>query len=162
MGTVNKAIVVGYLGRDPEISQGRNGKFATFNVATSQSWRDKQTGERKEKTQWHRIVVFNERLAEVAEKYLKKGSMVYIEGAMETRKWVDKEQIERYTTEVILGPFNSVLTMLDKKEGSGDYPPRITDQDYIGPEPSRRIGNDSSYEDSKRRELEDGGDEIPF
>ncbi|MGQ4273444.1 single-stranded DNA-binding protein [Terrihabitans sp. B22-R8] len=116
-GSVNKIILVGNLGRDPEMSRSRDGKaIATLNVATSESWRDKSTGERKEVTDWHRVVIFNDKLAEVAEKYLRKGAKVYIEGASKTRKWTDNAGVERYVTEVVLSGFNGVLTMLDSRE----------------------------------------------
>ena len=120
-GSVNKVILVGNLGRDPEIRFAQNGnKIANFSIATSESWRDKSTGERKEKTEWHRIVVFSEGLAGIAEKYLKKGSKVYIEGALQTRKWTGNDGIEKYSTEIVLQGFNSTLTMLDGRgEGGG-------------------------------------------
>ncbi len=120
-GSVNKVILVGNLGRDPEIRFAQNGnKIANFSIATSESWRDKASGERKEKTEWHRIVVFSEGLAGIAEKYLKKGSKVYIEGALQTRKWTGNDGVEKYTTEIVLQGFNSTLTMLDGRgEGGG-------------------------------------------
>lgn len=119
-GSVNKVILVGNLGRDPEVRFAQSGsKIVNMSVATSESWKDKQTGERKEKTEWHRIVIFNERLADVAEKYLKKGSKVYLEGALQTRKWTDKEGAEKYTTEVVIDRFRGELTMLDTKGGGG-------------------------------------------
>lgn len=121
-GSVNKVILVGNLGRDPEIRFAQNGnKIANFSIATSDSWRDKASGERKEKTEWHRIVVFTEGLATITEKYLKKGSKVYIEGALQTRKWTDNAGVEKYSTEIVLQGFNSTLTMLDgKSEGGSD------------------------------------------
>ena len=113
-GSINKVILVGNLGRDPEIRSTQDGmRIANLAVATSETWRDKMSGERKERTEWHRVVIFNERLAEVAEKYLKKGSKVYIEGALQTRKWTDNSGQERYTTEVVLQRFRGELTMLD-------------------------------------------------
>jgi len=120
-GSVNKVILVGNLGRDPEIRFAQNGnKIANFSIATSESWRDKASGERKEKTEWHRIVVFSEGLAGIAEKYLKKGSKVYIEGSLQTRKWTGNDGVEKYTTEIVLQGFNSTLTMLDGRgEGGG-------------------------------------------
>ena len=117
-GSVNKVILAGNLGLDPEVRFSQSGsKIVNMSVATSESWKDKQTGERKEKTEWHRIVIFNERLADVAEKYLKKGSKVYLEGALQTRKWTDKEGAEKYTTEVVIDRFRGELTMLDTKGG---------------------------------------------
>ena len=119
-GSVNKVILVGNLGKDPEIRRTQDGRpIANLSVATSESWRDKTTGERKEKTEWHRVVIFNEGLTRVAEQYLKKGSKVYIEGALQTRKW-EKDGVDQYSTEVVLQNFNSNLTMLDGRgEGEG-------------------------------------------
>jgi single-strand DNA-binding protein len=119
-GSVNKVILVGNLGKDPEIRRTQDGRpIANLSVATSESWRDKATGERKEKTEWHRVVIFNEGLCKVAEQYLKKGAKVYIEGALQTRKWTDASGAEKYSTEVVLQGFNSVLTMLDGRSGGG-------------------------------------------
>jgi single-strand DNA-binding protein len=118
-GSINKVILVGNLGRDPEIRSTQDGmRIANLAIATSDTWRDKMSGERKERTEWHRVVIFNERLAEVAEKYLKKGSKVYIEGALQTRKWTDNGGQERYTTEVVLQRFRGELTMLDGAGGA--------------------------------------------
>ena len=121
-GSVNKVILVGNLGRDPEICTTSNGcKLANFSIATSESWRDKASGERKEKTEWHRIVIFNDKLADLAEKYLRKGSKVYVEGQLQTRKWQDQSGVEKYTTEVVISNFNGNFTMLDgKSSGSGE------------------------------------------
>jgi single-strand DNA-binding protein len=117
-GSVNKVIIVGNLGRDPEIRTFQNGgRVASFSVATSESWKDKATGERKERTEWHRISVLNENLVGVVEKFIKKGSKVYIEGQLETRKYTDKDGVEKYTTEVVLRPFRGEITMLDSKGG---------------------------------------------
>ena len=119
-GSVNKVILVGNLGRDPEIRSFQNGgRVANLSVATSENWRDKATGERKERTEWHRVAIFNDRLVEVAEKYLKKGAKVYIEGQLETRKWTDQSGQEKYTTEVVLRQFRGELTMLDGRSGGG-------------------------------------------
>ncbi len=119
-GSVNKVILVGNLGKDPEVRRMQNGNpVVNLSVATSESWRDKATGERKEKTEWHRVVIFNEGLAKVAEQYLKKGAKVYIEGALQTRKWTDQAGVEKYSTEVVLQGFNSNLTMLDGRSGGG-------------------------------------------
>lgn len=127
-GSVNKVILIGNLGRDPEVRQSQDGfKIISLSVATSESWRDKATGERKERTEWHRVVIMNERIAEIAEKYLKKGSKVYLEGQLQTRKWTDQQGQERYTTEVLLSRFRGELTLLDSRsgsdsnEGSGSY-----------------------------------------
>ena len=111
-GSVNKVILVGNLGKDPEIRRTQDGRpIANLSVATSETWRDKATGERKEKTEWHRVVIFNEGLCKVAEQYLKKGAKVYIEGQLQTRKWTDQSGVEKYSTEVVLQGFNSTLTM---------------------------------------------------
>jgi single-strand DNA-binding protein len=119
-GSVNKVILVGNLGKDPEIRRTQDGRpIANLSVATSESWRDKATGERKEKTEWHRVVIFNEGLCKVAEQYLKKGAKVYIEGQLQTRKWTDQSGAEKYSTEVVLQGFNSNLTMLDGRSGGG-------------------------------------------
>jgi single-strand DNA-binding protein len=123
-GSVNKVILVGNLGKDPEVRRMQDGRpVVNMSVATSESWRDKATGERKEKTEWHRVVIFNEGLAKIAEQYLKKGSKVYLEGQLQTRKWTDQQGVEKYSTEVVLQGFNSALTMLDRAGGGGggDY-----------------------------------------
>jgi len=119
-GSVNKVILIGNLGRDPEIRSLQDGnRVANLSVATSESWRDKSSGERRERTEWHRVVIFNERLVEVAEKYLKKGAKVYLEGQLQTRKWTDQSGAEKYTTEVVLQRFRGELTMLDSRGGGG-------------------------------------------
>ncbi len=133
-GSVNKVILVGNLGRDPEIRSTNDGtRIANLRLATSESWRDRNSGERKERTEWHSVVIFNERLVEIAEKYLRKGSKIYVEGALQTRKWTDQQGQERYSTEVVLQRFRGELTMLDgartgggASEGSADY------EDYGG------------------------------
>src|SRR6186713_3394119 len=117
-GSVNKVILVGNLGKDPEIRRTQDGRpIANLSVATSESWRDKNTGERKEKTEWHRVVIFSEGLCKIAEQYLKKGSKVYLEGALQTRKWTDQAGVEKYSTEVVLQGFNAVMVLLDRPEG---------------------------------------------
>ena len=117
-GSVNKVTLIGNLGRDPEMRSMQDGnRIATFTLATSDTWRDRVSGERKERTEWHRIVIFNERLAEIAEKYLRKGSKVYLEGSLQTRKWTDSQGQERNTTEVVLQRFRGELTMLDSAGG---------------------------------------------
>ncbi len=116
-GSVNKVILIGNLGADPEIRHTQDGRpIANLRVATSDSWRDKSSGERRESTEWHRVVIFNENLAKIAEQYLKKGAKVYLEGQLQTRKWEDQSGQERYTTEVVLQGFNAQLTMLDGKQ----------------------------------------------
>ncbi len=119
-GSVNKVILVGNLGKDPEVRRMTSGEpVVNLSLATSESWRDKASGERKEKTEWHRVVIFNKNLADVAEKYLKKGSKVYVEGQLQTRKWTDKDGQEKYSTEVVLQNFRGELTMLDGRGGEG-------------------------------------------
>lgn len=120
-GSVNKVILIGNLGRDPEVRHTQDGSpIVQLSIATSDTWKDKATGERKEKTEWHRVVIFNEHLCKVAENYLKKGSKVYVEGSLQTRKWTDNAGIEKYTTETVLQRFNGELTMLDGRgEGGG-------------------------------------------
>jgi single-strand DNA-binding protein len=124
-GSVNKVILVGNLGKDPEVRRMTSGEpVVNLSVATSETWRDKASGERKEKTEWHRVVIFNKNLAEVAEKYLRKGAKVYVEGQLQTRKWTDKDGQEKYSTEVVLQNFRGELTMLDSRnggEGGGGY-----------------------------------------
>lgn len=125
-GSVNKVILIGNLGADPEIRHTQDGRpIANLRIATSESWRDRNTGERKERTEWHRVVIFNEGLCKIVEQYLKKGSKVYIEGQLQTRKWTDQSGQDRYSTEVVLQGFNSSLTMLDARgggsSGGGDF-----------------------------------------
>jgi len=120
-GSVNKVILVGNLGRDPEVRHTQDGKpIVNLSIATSETWRDRNSGERKEKTEWHRVVIFSEGLAKVAEQYLKKGSTVYIEGQLQTRKYTDKDGVEKYSTEIVLQGFNSVLTMIGGRGGAGE------------------------------------------
>ena len=134
-GSVNKAILIGNLGRDPEVRHMRDGNpVVNLSVATSESWRDKATGERRDKTEWHRVVIFNERLAEVAQKYLQKGSKVYLEGQLQTRKWTDDQNMERYSTEVVLNRFRGELTMLDSRSGGA------------GGRPADDMGGGGSYD----------------
>jgi len=157
-GSVNKVILVGNLGRDPEIRRTQDGRpIANLSVATSESWRDKATGERKEKTEWHRVVIFSEGLAKIAEQYLKKGSKVYLEGQLQTRKYTDKDGNEKYTTEVVLQGFNAVLTMLDTRGGGAggmDSPDEFGAQ---SPAPARRPAMAGAG--GKRSDMDD---EIPF
>jgi len=120
-GSVNKVILVGNLGRDPEVRRLGSGEpVVNLRIATSESWRDKQSGERKERTEWHSVVIFNENLAKVAEQYLKKGSKIYIEGQLQTRKWQDQQGVEKYTTEIVLQRFRGELTILDSRGQGGD------------------------------------------
>jgi len=157
-GSVNKVILIGNLGADPEIRRTNDGRpIANLRVATSESWRDKNTGERRERTEWHRVVIFNEGLCRIAEQYLKKGSKVYLEGQLQTRKWEDQNGQERYSTEVVLQGFNSQLTMLDTRGGGGD---RVSDSGSFGrgaPMESEPAGARAGG--SLAEELDD---EIPF
>jgi len=119
-GSVNKVILVGNLGRDPEVRSFQNGgKVVNLRIATSETWRDKATGERKERTEWHSVAIFNENIGKIAEQYLRKGSKVYVEGQLETRKWQDQSGADRYSTEVVLRPYSGSLTLLDGREGGG-------------------------------------------
>jgi single-strand DNA-binding protein len=146
-GSVNKVILVGNLGKDPEVRRMTSGEpVVNLSLATSESWRDKASGERKEKTEWHRVVIFNKNLADVAEKYLKKGSKVYVEGQLQTRKWTDKDGQEKYSTEVVLQNFNGTLVMLDgRNEGGGGS--------------RERVGASEAPAAFQRDEMDD---EIPF
>ncbi len=120
-GSVNKVILVGNLGRDPEVRFTNDGsKIVNLSLATSESWKDRQSGERRERTEWHRVVIFNERLADVAERFLRKGSTIYLEGALQTRKWTDQQGVEKYTTEIVLQRYRGELTMLGGRSGGGD------------------------------------------
>ncbi len=160
-GSVNKVILVGNLGADPEIRRTQDGRpIANLRVATSETWRDKASGERKERTEWHRVVIFNEGLCRVAEQYLKKGSKVYLEGQLQTREWEDQQNQKRYSTEVVLQGFNSVLTMLDTRSGGGgdsrsDYG-SSGGSDFGRSGPMERSGGGGG---GRREELDD---EIPF
>ena len=119
-GSVNKVILVGNLGRDPEVRTAQDGsKIVNLSLATSESWKDRQSGERKEKTEWHRVVIFNPNIADIAERYLKKGSTVYVEGALQTRKWTDKDGAEKYSTEIVITRFKGELTLLGGRDSSG-------------------------------------------
>lgn len=119
-GSVNKVILVGNLGKDPEVRSTQDGsKIVNLTLATSETWNDRASGERKEKTEWHKVVIFNDRTADVAERFLKKGAKVYVEGSLQTRKWTDQQGQEKYTTEVVIGRFNGALTMLDTRAGGG-------------------------------------------
>lgn len=165
-GSVNKVILVGNLGRDPESrSMQSGGKVVSFSIATSESWNDKASGERREKTQWHRIAIFNERIGDVAEKYLKKGAKVYIEGALESRKYTDKDGQEREITEVVIGRFKGELTMLDGRgEGGGSYGPSGGSYGDSRPAPSRQPAQ-AGHAAAPSWEPPGGGDlddEIPF
>lgn len=121
-GSVNKVILIGNVGKDPEVRSTQGGKkVVTLSVATSETWKDRNSGERQERTEWHRVVIFNERLADVAERFVKKGSKIHVEGALQTRKWTDQSGVEKYSTEIVLQQFRGELTLLDGK-GGGDAP----------------------------------------
>jgi len=163
-GSLNKVILIGNLGKDPEIRRlGSGDPVVNLSLATSETWRDKQTGERKEKTEWHRVVVFNEQIAKVAEQYLKKGMKVYVEGQLQTRKWTDNAGIEKYSTEVVLQKFRGELQMLDGKgegrSGGGDYGGDSYDQSasYGGGGRKKAVG-----EGARESFTADLDDEIPF
>jgi single-strand DNA-binding protein len=175
-GSVNKVILIGNLGADPEIRRTQDGRpIANLNIATSESWRDRTSGERKEKTEWHRVVIFNEGLCKVAEQYLKKGAKVYIEGQLQTRKWQDQNGVDKYSTEIVLQGFNSTLTMLDGRgegggaseggrggaRGGGDFGGGGYGDDYGQPSSSApaRSGSGSSAGGNFSRDLDD---DIPF
>lgn len=161
-GSVNKVILVGNLGADPDMRRTQDGRpIANLSVATSESWRDKNTGERKEKTEWHRVVIFNEGLCRIAEQYLKKGSKVYIEGALQTRKWQDKDGKDKYSTEVVLQGFNSVLTMLDGRSGGGggSFASDDTGGDFVSGGASQRRSVPSGGGGGRN---DDMNDDIPF
>ncbi len=119
-GSVNKVILVGNVGKDPEIRTTQDGtKIVNFSLATSETWNDRASGERKEKTEWHRVVVFNERIGDVVEKYVRKGKSIYVEGSLQTRKWTDQSGVEKYSTEVVIGKFRGELTLLGGRDGGG-------------------------------------------
>lgn len=158
MAGVNKVILVGNLGKDPESKSFANGgSVCRFSLATSETWRDKQTGDRKEKTEWHNVAIFNENLAKIATQYLRKGSKVYLEGSLETRKWQDQQGQDRYTTEVVLKAFRGELTLLDGPAGGGSSGPRDSDDfgaprnAYSAPAQSRPAAFD-----------DDLNDDVPF
>jgi single-strand DNA-binding protein len=132
-GSVNKAILVGNLGNDPEVrTLPSGGKVVNLSIATSERWKDKQSGEQREKTEWHRVVIFNENLAKLAEQYLRKGSKVYLEGQIQTRKWQDQSGQDKYSTEVVLQGFQASMTLLDGREGGGNRPPPANSPDDYG------------------------------
>jgi len=166
-GSVNKVILIGNLGADPEVKQTQSGGLiVNLRIATSETWRDRQSGERKEKTEWHRVVVFNEGLAKVAEQYLRKGAKVYIEGALETRKWTDQSGQEKYSTEVVLRNYGATLTMLDGRgEGEGSGMGRMPDRSGGADRGGARSGFGGERRESagpRESFSPDLDDEIPF
>lgn len=172
-GSVNKVILVGNLGKDPEVRRmGSGDSVVNLTIATSENWRDKASGERKERTEWHRVVIFNENLAKVAEQYLKKGSKVYVEGQLQTRKWQDQSGQEKYTTEIVLQRFRGDLTILDSRNERGaggdlpDYSDSGSDFGSSSPMESRssgaRSGGSSRPAPAASSFGGDMDDEIPF
>jgi single-strand DNA-binding protein len=155
-GSVNKVILIGNLGKDPEIRTMQNGgRVANLALATSENWKDRNTGERREKTEWHRVVIFNDGLVTLCENYLNKGSKVYIEGQLETRKWQDQSGQDRYTTEVVLRPYKSELTMLDARGGGGGG-------DNFGAPPAQEGGFGGGPQQGTGGGADEMEDEIPF
>lgn len=156
-GSVNKVILIGNLGNDPEIRTFQTGgRVANLSLATSESWKDKATGERKEKTEWHRVVIFNDNLVTVAQNYLKKGSKIYVEGQLETRKWQDQSGQDKYSTEVVLRPFRGELTILDSKGGGGGA------SDEMGASSSSGGSGFEQAGAAKRPPIDELDDDIPF
>lgn len=161
-GSVNKVIIVGNLGRDPEVRSFQNGgRVCSLNVATSESWKDKASGERKERTEWHRVSIFNDALVGIAERYLKKGSKVYLEGQLETRKYTDKDGVEKYSTEVVLRPYRGELTLLDGRSGGASDSMGGSDDNAFGGGSSFGGGQSSGggFGGGSRNDMDD---EIPF
>jgi len=159
-GSVNKVILVGNLGKDPEVRHTQDGRpIVNLSVATSENWRDKQTGERKERTEWHRVVIFNENLAKVAEQYLKKGAKVYLEGQLQTRKYTDKDGVEKYSTEVVLQQYRGELTMLDARGSGGDTAGFGNGESFGQSGPMDRPRGSSKPQQNFARDLDD---EVPF
>jgi single-strand DNA-binding protein len=161
-GSVNKVILIGNLGRDPEVRTFQNGgKVVNLRLATTEVWRDRQSGERKERTDWHSVAIYNEPLARLAERYLRKGSKVYVEGQLETRKWTDQSGQERYTTEVVLRPYSGALALLDSR-GEGGAPALGYDPEERAAPPVRHGGGAERSGDLGRSVSVDLDDEIPF
>ena len=163
-GSVNKVILVGNLGRDPEIRSTQDGtRVANLSLATSETWRDRNSGERKERTEWHRVAIFNDKLVEIVEKYLKKGSKVYIEGALQTRKWQDQSGQDRYSTEVVLQGFRGEMTLLDRSGsaggGGGLADDGGSDSDFGSPGPTRKVAAAAGAGAGRGGDMDD---EIPF
>jgi len=163
-GSVNKVILIGNLGADPEIRRTQDGRpVANLRLATSDSWRDKATGERKEKTEWHRVVIFNENLCRIAEQYLKKGSKVYIEGALQTRKWQDQSGQDRYSTEAVLQGFRGELALLDRAgSAGGDFGADEGGGEFGSPGPTRKVAAAAGAGARGGGGRGDMDDEIPF
>lgn len=168
-GSLNKVILIGNLGKDPEIRNTQSGqKIVHLAIATGESWVDKVTGERKERTEWHRIVIFNERLADVAERFLRKGRKVYIEGSLQTRKWTDQSGQEKYTTEIVIERFRGELVILDSNRGEDNAPPP-SEGGYAAPRPGNAAprspvpsGGGGGWDAGPNKMSADLDDEIPF
>lgn len=157
MAGLNKLLLIGNVGKDPEIRQSADGrKIINLSLATSETWKDKTSGERQEKTEWHRVVIFNQGLADIAEQYVKKGSKLFLSGSLRTRKYTDGNGLERYTTEIVLGAYDGEILLLDNKDKGGSYPPPATADDYD----DKTIGfTPADYQRAKNGDL---NDEIPF
>ena len=162
-GSVNKVILLGNLGRDPDIRTMQNGKkVCTFSIATSNSWKDKETGEKKEKTEWHRVVVFNEGLVDVVENYVKKGSKLYIEGSLQTRKWTDDSGTEKYTTEVIIQGYGGRIDMIGAKGSNGNFSEESKDSNQKKTPEVQKKTPEVNEEEKKTDSSNELDDEIPF
>lgn len=162
-GSVNKVILIGNVGADPEIRRTQDGRgIANLRIATSESWRDKNTGERREKTEWHTVAVFNEGLVKVIEQYVKKGSKLYLEGALQTRKWQDQSGNDRYSTEIVLQGFNSVLTLLDSAGGRGGEQGGGDDEGAGGGNSNGNGGSSRGRAAQQNYNQQDMDDDIPF
>ncbi len=161
-GSINKVILIGNLGANPEVRQTNDGmKIVNFSLATSESWKDRATGERRDRTEWHRVVIFNENLAGIAERFLKKGSKVYLEGQLQTRKWTDANNIDRYSTEVVLPRFRGEITMLDSRSQGSDAGKPFEGSSSMGGEKIQSQQPESSGIDNSAA-MKDFNDEIPF
>lgn len=159
MAGLNKVLLIGNVGKDPEIRQSADGrKIVNLSLATSETWKDKTSGERQEKTEWHRVVIFNQGLADIAEQYIKKGSKLFLSGSLRTRKYTDGNGLERYTTEIVLGAYDGEILLLDNKDKGGSYPPPATADDYD----DRTTGGAFTPADYQRAKDGDLNDEIPF
>ncbi len=164
-GSLNQVQLIGHVGKDPEVRKSQNGaSIVSFSIATSESWRDKNSGERKEKTEWHNVVVFNEALAKIAESYVRKGTQLFIEGKMRTRKWTDKSNVEKYSTEVVLEQYGGTLTMIGGKSDSGSGSSQNHNDDYDGRSSGDGNGGGGSAKSSQQQPKPRPGldDEIPF
>lgn len=161
-GSINKVIIVGNLGREPEVRHAQDGsKIVTFSVATSDVWKDRSSGEKKERTEWHRVVIFNDHLSDVAERFLHKGSKVYLEGQLQTRKWTDNAGVEKYTTEVVLSKFRGELALLDARSSSGGGQ-EFTEPAMVGTSNNTSASSSSTGSSPMDHNFDDLEDDIPF